>query len=620
MRYALCLIRPDRQPFVELTYAPFTAACREAGILSPQWITSNGFAAAFNIADTHRGPLLARTHSLIGIGDVRLDNREEVLSWCTTPSGHMSDLSLALTAIEQLGPTCVARLLGDFALAAWNPARREVLLARDAFGVKTLYYTIDAGLLAVSTRADLLRIRDGYDLAYIGDYLCGMEPVDRTIYSNVTPVPAGCLLSYRNSAFRTTRFWSVDEFEIDYGLSEVSAAERFRGTLTEAVKCRLSNSNDTWSQLSGGLDSSSVVSVAQYLAARGDVPFGIAGTVTYVDSLGGDEREYADAVLQAYSVTNHPISDYWYLQDDEDGPSRTDLPTAAYPFFSRSRRMCAVVRSGGGRILLSGQGSDHYLTGNRLYIADLLAAGHIARAAHEATRWAVEMRQSIWRVLFDDAVVPNLSRRLQRLLAPERHIPAWLDQRYAKRLGLVDRLPTLRRFEGRLGSKFRSQIAFLIRGLPIDVNRGVDSELLDMRYPFLYRPLVELGLTLPPSLRTRPGVTKYILRSALRGILPEKVRLRQSKGTIDGRLEWSLKQESDRIDQLLRTSVLAELGCVDLPALQKQLAAAQAGDGRSYGDLMAPLSLEAWFAARRGTWRSRQPSPKRRNVTSHAYA
>ena len=109
------------------------------------------------------------------------------------------------------------------------------------------------------------------------------------------------------------RFWSPDDFESDSSSvpSEHEAAEVCRDLLTKSVHLRLGSDEQTWAQLSGGLDSSAVVSVAQWMFEHGRSPRGLAGTITYVDrhGTGADEREYSDAVVSRWRLCNTAIVD-----------------------------------------------------------------------------------------------------------------------------------------------------------------------------------------------------------------------------------------------------------------------------------------------------------------------
>lgn len=125
-----------------------------------------------------------------------------------------------------------------------------------------------------------------------------------------------------------------------------------------------------------------------------------------------------------------------------------------------------------------------------------------------------------------------------------------------------------------------------------------------MRFPFLYRPLVEFGLQLPPQLVRRPFSSKWILREAVRDLLPASVVNRRGKGSIQARVIWSLGKERTRVDELLKNPHLADLGCID----REKLRSACTGTRTSLvpnTNVMATLSLETWLQVRSGRWAAR---------------
>jgi asparagine synthase (glutamine-hydrolysing) len=114
--------------------------------------------------------------------------------------------------------------------------------------------------------------------------------------------------------------------------------------------------------------------------------------------------------------------------------------------------------------------------------------------------------------------------------------------------------------------------------------------------------LVEWSLQLPPTQRVRPHERKWILRQAMHDVLPEKVRSRSTKGGIDARLLWSLHHERQRLDELLRDPILAQMGCIDPHLLRHEVEQARRGVPVNNVQLFCALSLETWLAVRNGRW------------------
>ncbi|HSU15793.1 asparagine synthetase B family protein [Longimicrobium sp.] len=576
------------------------------------WVDDGAFAAAASTEPDALRPLLARRGALLAAGDVRLDNRGEVAGWGGVRGDRAPDIELVLAAYAARGAGCLDALLGDFALVLWDGDRRTLTAIRDPFGVKALFVTRRGGALLLASRADALARGGDLDEEWIADFLVGgaVSPV-RTVWTGVEAVAPGEVLAWRDGSISRRRFWSAADFAPTETADERAATETFRGLLEEAVRVRTEGGVPVWSQLSGGLDSSSVVCVAQTLAESGRGP-GVAGTVTLVETLGdGDERKYSDAVVRRWGLRNETVIDPWAWQDDGSPPPRTDEPRPHYPFWARDREMVARVRGAGGRVLLSGQGSDHYLAGSLGFITDLIAAGHMRTAMRELVRFSVAARQSFWTGLGRHGIHPFLPTWLQaRRARADEQLPEWLDAGFGRRMEIGRRLPAVRQLAvPRGGSFFAHQIATELALLPAFVERGPFQDGIEMRYPFLHRPLVEHSLRLPPPLRIRPRGGKHVLREAMRGILPEEIRTRRGKGGIDARLLWALHRERARLEALLRDPEIARRGWVRADALRAATGQARQGEVRSLPLLLCSLALETWLAVRAGRWEALVRAP-----------
>ncbi len=594
---------------------PVLRARLAAGLAAPGNVAGavdgDGFSAiASTEADALR-PLLARRGALLAAGDVRLDNRAEVASWAGVRAAGASDLELVLAAYAARGAGCLDGVLGDFSIVLWDGDRGTLTALRDPFGVKPLFFSRQGDVVLLSSRAAALGREGDLDEEWIADFLVGgIGPRDRTVWAGVQAVVPGEVLAWRDGSLSRRRFWSAADFAPAEAVDERAATDTFRGLLEEAVRVRMEGGVPVWSQLSGGLDSSSVVSVAQTLAAAGRGP-GIAGTVTLVETLGdGDERKYSDVVVGRWGLRNETVVDPWAWQDDGLPAERTDEPRAHFPFWARDRAMVAAVRRAGGRVLLSGQGPDHYLTGNLGHVTDLVAAGRVRTAMRELVRHAVAERQSFWTGLGRHAIHPFLPTWLKlRRARPHEQLPRWLDPGFVRRMDVARRLPMVRGLAApRGGSLFAHQVASELEGLSGMLERGPFQEGIEMRYPFLHRPLVEHSLRLPPAMRVRPGAGKHVLREAMRGILPEEIRTRRGKGGIDARLLWALHRERARLDHLLRDPEIARRGWVRADDLRAATEQARQGEVASLPFLLCSLSLETWLSLRAGRWEASAPA------------
>ncbi|MGH7472008.1 MAG: asparagine synthetase B family protein, partial [Longimicrobiales bacterium] len=533
-------------------------------------------------------PLIGRFRHLIGVGDVRLDRRSDWLPFAQGAADRATDLQLVLAAIDARGVDVIKELHGDFAFVVWDARAQKIVAARDAFGVKPLFMRHTNGLLLFSTRAAPLATNDQYDLAYLRDFLFGMPLRGRaTAWSDVRRLEAGTVFQQRGTAGSVRTYWAAHDFSPAASADEKESVSEFRQLFQQAVAQRLDAHGRTWAQLSGGLDSSSVVCTAEQLVDRGT----LAGTITVVDTMGeGDERAFSNLVVQKYDLRNEQVQDAWPWEQAES-LTLIDEPSQLYPFQRRDQRVRDVVRANHAHVLLSGLGSDHYLFGNLGYIPDLVLAGRLLHAARELTAWSLVTRRSFWWMARRHALEPLMRGRLR----PGRDedapcYPRWLGD--AQRVSRdFERVFDLQQHAPR-GRRFSMATAREMATIPAWVHRDGFETGMEVRYPFLSRPLVEFSLRLPVHMRARPFARKWVLREAMRDVLPEAVRTRQRKGSIDARIVWSLQRESATVQALLREPILAELGLLDAQQLRAAVEEARSGVKHNLVMLMSALSLE----------------------------
>jgi asparagine synthase (glutamine-hydrolysing) len=507
------------------------------------------------------------------VGLVRLDNREEVEEWVGLRGAALTDLDLVVRLVGRHGTKYVGRILGDFVFVVWDNTTGEAVAAGDALGVRKLYCAEQSGLVAFASRAEALAVEEKFEVQYLAELIARCTPSSGlTPYEGVRRVPAGTIAVLMPNQLTSSRYWAPEEFEPGpfKTESEREAPETLRGLLAHSVRARLCNNGGTWAQLSGGLDSSSIVSMVQWLSERGAVSHGIAGTVTYVDSqdTDADEREYSDAVVQRWQVRNETIVDPPFWLDHQTPPPYLDYPGDVFAFYPREHRMSQVVRSAGSHVLLSGSGSDELLTGNTLFLADWVARGRLWATTREVARWSTVGRVSFWQFGWGNALRPLVPRMLRRSRSvDEGRLLPWVSSLAAQRYQLHKRNFSVNG-SGRLGRKYQDAVLASVHAIMAQHTGGVIDDVLDVRYPFLYRPLVEFALRLPPELCARPRARKWVLREAMRGILPESVRARIGKGGSTDVLARSLTSQRQLLEPLLRDSLLAELGVVDASKLR----------------------------------------------------
>jgi asparagine synthase (glutamine-hydrolysing) len=573
-----------------------------------EWVIEPGTGAAFGVvsgAETARTsvPAVVSVPGGVLVGSARLDD----------PGDGSCDLVRMAAAVRAHGTEAVRGLLGDFAFVYWDAGARRIIAGRDVFGVRTLYRRELADAWLWSSSASALIDREDYDPEYAAEFLLnGYDPSDRTPYLGVRAVPAGSVASVAHGVLGVRQYWSVGEFApaadgaAEFADTAAVVAE-FRRLFERSVATRLRGDGDgrVWSMLSGGLDSSSIVSMAGVLVRQGEVPQGLGGAVSFVDSY-DDEGAHQRAVAHEYGVRHESVVDDWLWRDDGGVPPMMDEPHTLYGFYARNRRFCDLVRCGGANVLLCGTGPDHYLAGSLSFFADWVARGEWARAVRELARWAVLANMPFWRFATECAVMPLLPLAVRRAFAGAAgRTPSWFQPAFARRWSVRERTAWRRGNAAPGGRLYAGEIEFNMGHIPPSIDRGEFEDGIEMRYPFLDRRLVEFSLGLPRELRTQPHARKWIQREGMRGVLPESVRMRRSKGGITGRTRWSLQREHAVVADLLRDPIVAELGYVDRDALLANVERARVDDDLLLFEVVRVLSFETWLRVRTGRWQSR---------------
>ena len=616
MRFFTCVLDPQGLGLGNRARQAYEVLPRQRG-LHFEWQCFESAAVLTGWDDPYGDPLVARDGDWIAAGMVRLDNRQEVERWVHHGEKAATDLDLVLRVVARYGSEYVAKLLGDFAFVVWNEKTRSGVAVCDAFAVRRLYWSEHGRFLLFASRAEALAAKSTYEIQYLAELISLYDHSGNlSVYSGVMQLPRASLCTVRGNHLTLARYWRPEDVALDVSRAHAVQAERqvveeCQHLLAQSVRTSLSGDGAVWAQLSGGLDSSSVTSVAQWLAERGSVAHGLAGTVTFVDhhGTGTDERRYSDSVVRRWRIRNEAIIDPPTFYDEQYPLPRLDQPRSDLHVYPREMRMCHGVRSAGGRTLLTGVGGDELFSGNMLFFADWLVRGRLWPAVREMARRAAIGRVSFWELAYRNAVLPLLPTRLHRHLVREQdstpRMP-WLKRDVLRRYDIAMHASiTAPAYGGPRGEKYRHAVVSMATRIEAPSSGSLTDDFLEIRHPLLYRPLVEFALRLPPELRARPHAHRWVLREAMRGILPELVRTRVGKPGTAEYLSWTLVERQRHLAPLLDEPILADLGLVDPVTLRhtfNDMLQHPAAGGHMLGPLLNTLAVEAWLQHRCGRW------------------
>jgi asparagine synthase (glutamine-hydrolysing) len=552
-----------------------------------------------------RQPYCSREDDVALVLDGRIDNREDLLD--RLPAGvdrAAPDEALLLFAYQVWGMDCLRQLAGDFAFAVWDGRLRRLLLARDVAGIRRFYYRATERTLSFASQLrQLLEPGESpaFDEEYFGLFLLdGLPPLSATPYAGIRRLPPGHRLVLQDGRFEVERYWRPEELpQIHYGTDD-AYAEHFRDLFRRTVRAQLRADGPVWSELSGGLDSSSIVCTAQEIFRAGEAPDHSFATVTTVfDHTGpGDDPRYRRSVVEKYGIDSRSIvADLSPVFGDmAAGTAYWDEPHPQLRFFSFLQRYAGMLTKAGVEVLLAGNGAEvpallEYPP--PLHLADLLRSFRWGEFLREAQIWQHAFKLPLLNTLWTWGLSPLLRPPNRAYALEASRLPPWIAPGFAKKLDLRARAN-----RGCMPKVFRSvgdqwqyeKLGRVCEGL----YRGYLEYVCDIRYPFLSRPLLEYCLAIPYRRLLAPGEFKPILRRAMRRILPEEVRTRVDKGSVDKWVIQSLAQEWPRLEPVVRSPVLAELGFVDAAELHRSIHLFSYGRAERTALLSAIITLEVW--------------------------
>ena len=536
--------------------------------------------------------------------DGRLDNRRELIADLSDHGvdASVDDAGLALASYGAWGDACASRLIGDFAFGLWDGGARRLFCARDPLGVRPLYVLVRDDLVAFATQVrQLLAIcpqTPPLDMEYVADRLAlGVDRPNsgRTPYRSLSRLEPGHRLVAENGCVRIERYWEWRAPGDRVYRRDEDCVDHFRDTFSDAVASRMSGCEEVWSDLSGGLDSSSIATVAARQRGRRRLS---AISVVFGESTVSDEREWAAAVARAEALEQHCLDGdaHHPFSRLREAVQHWEEPHSAAAFFGVHQQYQRLMAGSGVPVLLSGIGAEAVVLSKHqepVHLADLLRRGRPAQLWRELDRWQRALKMPLSTLFFRYCLRPLMGRpRLAYGLAPPMH--DWIAGRFAETWSLEDRARdgNMPRTARGAADQWHVERIGWITGFLL---RGYLEKACDIRYPFLHRPLVELALAAPWSLKAVPGEPKAILRRAMKGILPERVRCRTQNASTGHAAYNGLRKEWPVLEQVAASSMLVELGVVDRERLRNALYLARQGHAPNLGGLLSTLTLDAWL-------------------------
>lgn len=533
-----------------------------------------------------RQPLTNEDESLVLVMDGRVDNWEELrreLLGRGAVLRNRSDAELVLRAYEVWGGQSPHRILGDFAYVVWDHLKKELFCARDIVGLRPFYYSCDGSFFIFGSSLRVLfqhpSMRKEPNEGMVAEYLSSsIKSREETLYNGIFRLPPAYFLKMREGIFSKRRYWEIDPSrEIRYS-ADCKYAEHFSEVFLEAVSCRMRSYGPVSAELSGGVDSSSIVAVIKGRYATTDRPdIGFETFAMGFPGLSCDETGFARSVVEKWNVTHHiidsePLNKDWYL--DEMCKSE-DFPI--YPTWAVWNSLWSSIKNKGFRVVLNGAGGDEWLTGSMAHYADFLRRFDLKSLIRQwradrqfADKESVPAINLPSLLLLRAGILPllpyGLRRIIKKVIRRDSAEYGLVAPGFARRIRLSERLETTNSsvrfptFAQQAIYRTLSEGGWMCHGMEMrDRLDGVNE--LESRFPFMDRRVIEFSLAIPEVQRWRDQYTKFVLRNAMKGLLPEQIRNRRTKADF-GHVFFEAYPVVDG-DRYFRDLGIASIGWVD---------------------------------------------------------
>ena len=522
------------------------------------------------------------------------------------------DTETILHLYEEYGARCVEYLRGMFAFAVWDKRKKELFIARDRFGVKPLYYVFDdeGNLFFASEIKSLLEANAAKaELNYnaLPDQLANHGTSgDETLFKGVKRLLPGHTLSWSDGKIRIQKYWDVSFEPKNDALSDRDFVEQWRGLFRESVKLRLMADVPLGMFLSGGIDSSAICAMMSEMVSEPIKTFSVG-----FKEREANEFEFARIVSEKFKTEHHEITitpeqffgELPKLIYHEDEPLGFDSSIPLYFVSKLAQRHVKVV--------LTGEGSDEILGGYGRYQKTLTLlnygekyesfAPNFLRAAvksgvatlpnslnRKLKRTFLSLDADIENLYFDNFAIFGKTMQAKLLTGdtkariadenPYSQLHEWLKQTDAEEL--LDKL-------------LYADTKTYLHELLMKQDQMSMAASIESRVPFLDHKLVEFTAKMPTRMKIRGRQTKWILREAMKGILPAEILTRPKMGFPVPLGDWLRGEFKSFVDEYVLSERAVSRGIFNADFVGELVAGHNAGEDQATR-IFRLINLEIW--------------------------
>jgi asparagine synthase (glutamine-hydrolysing) len=534
--------------------------------------------------------------------DGRLDNYQELRGLLCLPNRPLPDSQIVLAAFQKWKEACFSYLVGDWAIAVWSAKAKKLYLARDHAGSRSLYYQRSGSAVVWSSYLETLVGGNNphrLDRLFVNRYLTLQPLEDATPYEGIQAVPAGQYLTIDRDRLHGRPHWTPAESGNLTLSDEGEYEEQFLQLFRRSVERRIDGGVGVLAQLSGGIDSTSIVCMADEIRKSKDPGSELVDTLSFYDESESswDEHKYFPVVEKFRGKTGHHIrTDGSRLSLTAPAPDYLFPGASGHSAQDEADFNCAIGIDK-YRVILSGLGGDEFLGGVPYpypELAHYLLRGRLLDLAKSGFSWGLALRSPLIELLTDTvAFIGDM--------VTERDLPNKVNLPWIAPSGVALLSEMSRRTLPRSYSPWRAYYTRLLVSARESLPhlRPQSSLRLEFRYPMLDRDLLDFLVRIPRNQLVRPGERRSLMRRALRNLVPVEILDRRRKAVVSQGPLRAVIGHHDQIASLFKDSLLESLGFVEGKALISSLTEVTDGKDISfYPGIRRAIEMELWLKAR----------------------
>jgi asparagine synthase (glutamine-hydrolysing) len=557
--------------------------------------------------------------------DGRLDNYKELAGMLNLGNSEESDSQIVFAAFDRWGEECFCRLVGDWALVLWSEKDQTLYMARDHAGARTLYFQHECERVQWSTYLDSFRPWSAdvrLDEDYVARYLSSHPIRDLTPYTGIRSVPPAHYITVRNGTLSQHAHWTSTVLSTIRYQSDAEYEAHFLALFRQSVERRTGAGAPILAQLSGGMDSTSIVCMSDCIRRSSNPDAEILDTISFYDDSEAslNERPYFSITEARRGKVGTHIDTAFSQRTFEAHDAKKGLyllPGADTFALQQEARIHEAVGHTGYRSVLSGIGGDEVLGGVPIpfpELADHLVSGNIHRLIRQSIAWSLTDRSPLISTLYGTA---KYAVDLYANPRPNgRRIAPWISEPFQKRIRqMEDENLNLSSRWGVAPHRLDNGLAWwsIMETLPHLFPQILSRH--EYRYPFLDMDLVNYLFSIPRQQILRPGRRRSLMRRALRNIVPEEILERRRKAFQLRAHLSTIERSLPELERLFATSTMENLGFIDLDKLLRCLRSSAQGETEWLQALIKTIAFELWLKS--NGYGQQKSSPERGDGRLH---